>query len=124
MPDWTSEAARAATAAQEVQVVTRRRDGTLGRPRTIWVVADGDRVFIRSTNGRGADWFRSATATGSGQIRARGTAYDVRFTEVRDEADLAAADAAYRAKYGHYASIVDHLEDEGPRAATLEVHPA
>ena len=46
------------------------------------------------------------------------------FTEVHDEADLAAADAGYRAKYGHYASIVDHLEEDGPRAATLEVHPA
>lgn len=32
-------------------------------------------------------------------------------------------DTAYRAKYGHYASIVHHLEEEGPRAASLEVHP-
>jgi hypothetical protein len=87
-------------------------------------VAEGDRVFVRSTNGRGADWFRAAIATGSGRIHARGTAYDVVFTEVHDEADLAAADSGYRTKYGQYASIVDHLEEEGPRAATLEVHPA
>jgi hypothetical protein len=60
----------------------------------------------------------------NGRIRAGGTAYDVRFTEVRDEDDLEAADSAYRAKYGHYASIVDHLEEDGPRSATLEVHPA
>lgn len=80
--------------------------------------------FVRSTNGRGADWFRAAIATGAGQIHARGTAYDVRFTEVRDEAGLAAADAGYRAKYGHYPSVVEHLEEDGPRAATLEVHPA
>ena len=46
------------------------------------------------------------------------------FTEVHDEADLVTADAGYRTKYGHYASIVDHLEGEGPRAATLQVHPA
>lgn len=123
MSDWTSATARAVTAPREVQVVTRRRDGTLRRPRTIWIVSHGGRVFVRSTNGRSADWFRAATATGSGQIKARGAAYEVRFTEVREPADLAAADAAYRAKYGHYASIVDHLEEEGPRAATLEVHP-
>ena len=121
---WTSDTARAMTAPEEVQVATRRPDGTLRRPRTIWIVRDGERVFIRSTNGRGADWFRAATATGGGQIQARGTAYDVRFTEVHDEADLAAADAGYRAKYGHYASIVDHLAEAGQRAATLEVHPA
>ena len=124
MSTWTSDTARAMTAPEEVQVATRRPDGTLRRPRTIWIVRDGERVFIRSTNGRGADWFRAATATGGGQIQARGTAYDVRFTEVHDEADLAAADAGYRAKYGHYASIVDHLAEAGQRAATLEVHPA
>lgn len=124
MTTWISAAARDVTAPQEVQVATRRADGSLSRPRIIWIVRDGDRVFVRSTNGRGADWFRAAIATGAGQIHARGTAYDVRFTEVRDEAGLAAADAGYRAKYGHYPSVVEHLEEDGPRAATLEVHPA
>ena len=81
-------------------------------------------MFIRSTNGRTAAWFRAAIATGAGQIQTRSTAYDVTFTEVHDEFDLAAADAGYRSKYGHYASIVDHLEEAGPRAASLEVHPA
>lgn len=65
-------------------------------------------MLIRSTNGRGADWFRAAIATGSGRIHARGAAYNVVFTEVHDEPTLAAADAAYRAKYGYYTSIVDH----------------
>ena len=35
---------------------------------SLWIVGDGDRVFIRSTNGRGADWFRWAIATGTGRI--------------------------------------------------------
>jgi hypothetical protein len=72
---------------------------------------------------RTADWFRDAIATGTGQIVAGGTAYDVAFTEA-DDGDLAVVDAAYRRKYGQYASIVDHLEGDGPRAATLQVHPA
>lgn len=124
MPDWTTEALHALTSTEEVQLATRRRDRTLRGPRTIWVVTSGNRVFIRSTNGRTAAWFRAAIATGAGQIQARSTAYDVTFTEVHDENDLAAADAGYRSKYGHYASIVDHLEEAGPRAASLEVHPA
>jgi hypothetical protein len=123
MSTWTPETARAVTAPQEVQVATRRADGSLRRPRIIWIVRDGDRVFVRSTNGRTADWFRAATATGAGQIVVRGTAHDVTFTEAADD-DLARVDAAYRAKYGQYGSIVDHLEGPGPRAATLEVHPA
>ena len=123
MSTWTPQTAQALTAPQEVQVVTRRPDGSLRRPRIIWIVGDGDRVFIRSTNGRGADWFRGAVAAGTGQIVARGTTYEATFTEVTDDADLARADAGYRRKYGQYASIVDHLEEPGPRAATLEVHP-
>ena len=124
MSDWTVQSLRALESTEEVHLSTRRRDGTLRSPRIIWVVTSGRRAFIRSTNGRDAAWFRAAVATGAGHVDVRGTAYDVTFTEVHDEDDLAAADAAYRRKYGHYASIVDHLEEAGPRAATLEVHPA
>jgi hypothetical protein len=120
---WTPEAARAVTAPTEVRVLIRRPDGTLRRPRAIWIVRDGTDVFVRSMNGRTAAWFRGATATRSGQIVSGGTAYDVSFTEAA-EADLPRADAAYRAKYGRYGSIVDHMEEPGPRSATLQVHPA
>ncbi len=123
MNPWSPQETRTITSPQEVQVITRRRDGSLHRPRTIWVVSDRNRIFIRSTNGRTADWFRDAIATGTGQIVSGGTAYDVAFTEA-DDGDLAAVDAAYRLKYGQYASIVDHLEGDGPRAATLQVHLA
>jgi hypothetical protein len=122
--DWNSHQATLIAGPQEVQVITRRQDGSLGRPRTIWIVRDGERVFIRSTNGRGADWFRAATATGAGQIVAGGRTYEVFFDEVTDARDLAAVDAGYWAKYGHYRSIVDHLTEDGPRSATLHVTPA
>lgn len=124
MADWTSQALHDLATAEEVHLATRRADGTLRSPRIIWVVASGQRVFIRSTNGPTAVWYRAAIATGAGQLTSRATSHDVSFTHVDDEADLADADAAYRAKYGHYASIVDHLQESGPRAATLEVHPA
>lgn len=124
MKGWSTADAKALTAPQQVQVATRRADGTLRRPRTIWIVGSGDRVFVRSTTGRGSAWFQAAVATGGGQIDTGGAAYDVLFTEVRDDGDLVVADGGYRTKYGRYASIVDHLVEDGPRAATLEVHPA
>jgi hypothetical protein len=120
---WNSTDARAIAKPEEVRVVTRRRDGSLRRPKIIWIVGSGNRVFVRSTNGRSADWFRHAIATGSMQVIAGGTTYDVLITEVDGDA-LKIVDAAYRNKYGRYRSIVDHLEGEGPRSATLEVHPA
>ena len=122
MSTWNVQQAQQLTAPQEVGVATRRRDGSVRTPRVIWIVRSGDRVFIRSTNGRGADWFRWAIATGTGQIACGTTTFDVAFREV-DGADLDIVDDAYRDKYGHYASIVDHLEEDGPRAATLEVLP-
>lgn len=123
MPDWSTQDLHAFASTEEVQLTTRRANGTLRSPRIIWVVTSAERVFIRSTNGPGAAWYRAATATGAGQLTARGVTHDVTFTHVEDDADLAAADAGYRAKYGRYASIVDHLEEPGPRAATLEVRP-
>jgi len=123
MTPWSPADARAIAAPEEIQLTTRRQDGTRRKPRTIWILRDGDRVCVRSTNGRTADWFRAATTTGNGQVIAGGTTYDVAFRETED-GDLARVDAAYRAKYGRYASIVDHLEQAGPRAATLDVHPA
>ena len=120
MPDWSSQPAHLGLG----QVPGRDVRTGPAQSALIWVVTDGQRVFIRSTNGPGAAWYRAATATRAGQLTARSVAYDVTFTLVDDDADLAAADAGYRAKYGRYASIIDHLEEPGPRSATLEVHPA
>lgn len=123
MAEWTTEQAALIAASEEVQVITQRRDGSPRRPVTIWIVGDGDRVFIRSTNGRTASWFRGALLTGAGQIVAAGRTSEVSFTEA-DPSDLPAIDTAYRQKYGRYASIVDHLYQDGPREATLQVRPA
>ena len=123
MAGWTVEQAAQIAAPEEVQVITRRRDGSPRRPTTIWIVGDGDRVFVRSTNGRAAAWFRGAIATGTGRIVSGGRAFDVTFTEA-GPAELSDVDRAYRQKYRRYASIVDHLVTAGPRGATLQVRPA
>src|SRR5215213_1697357 len=123
MAGWTPEQVAEIAFPQEVQVITRRRDGSLRAPTTIWIVGDGDRLFVRSTNGPTAAWFRAAIGTGSGQIVSDGRVSDVTFAEAA-EADLAGVDTAYRQKYARYAGIVDHLLQDGPRSATLQVHPA
>ena len=123
MTGWTLEQATRIAAPQEVQVAARRPDGSLRRPTTIWIVGDGDRLYVRSTNGRTASWFRAAIASGTGQIVSGGTATDVTVTEAAD-ADLPAVDTAYRRKYGQDAAIVDHLVQAAPWGATLQVEPA
>ena len=118
---WSAVDAAALSSATEVDVVTTRRDGATAST-TIWIVADGLRVFVRSTNGAEAAWYRRATAR-PGAIVASGVRRAVRFAPVQGGADLDIVDAAYRHKYGGYASIVDHLQSTEPRAATLEVLP-
>jgi hypothetical protein len=41
---------------------SRQRDGSLARPRTIWVVRHGDDLYVRSVNGRTSAWFRGTQA--------------------------------------------------------------
>jgi len=94
-----------------------------GVPRTIWIIGDDTTVCIRSTNGRGADWFKAAIGAGTGQITAQRRTWDVAFHEVDDEAALSAVDAAYRTRCHRFASIVDHLTSPRPRPATLRVDP-
>ena len=68
----------------------------------------------------------SARRTGKGKIIAGGTTYVVAFRETED-GDLARVDAACRAKYGRYASIVDHFEQAGlreERTVDVEGSPA
>jgi hypothetical protein len=47
MSAWTNEELTRVGTATELQIASRRRDGTLRRPRTIWVVRVGDDLYRR-----------------------------------------------------------------------------
>jgi hypothetical protein len=66
MPAWTSGELDTIGTAEELKLASVRRDGTLRRPVTMWVVRDGDDLYIRSVNGRGSSWFRGAQTTPPG----------------------------------------------------------
>ncbi|HET7397808.1 MAG TPA: DUF2255 family protein [Intrasporangium sp.] len=134
MSTWTPAQLADLRQAEEICVAPARDDGRQLRERIIWVVtspagqgphdatSDG-RVFVRSTNGPTASWFRAARRSRRGHITTPAGTIDVTFDPV-DAADLARVDEAYRAKYGRrYRSIVEHLLGPGPRQATLELHP-
>jgi hypothetical protein len=61
MTGWTSDELTRIGTTPELQLTSRRRDGTLGQPRTIWVVRVGDDLYVRS--GRGAATMRSRPAS-------------------------------------------------------------
>jgi hypothetical protein len=124
MSAWTSEELRKIGAAEELQIASLRRDGTLRNPVTIWVVRLGDDLYIRSVNGRAGAWFRGTQVRHEGNIRAGGVDKDVTFVEEADLEINAQIDAAYRTKYRRYAaSIISTIVSPKARAATIKLVP-
>ena len=123
---WTDDELRRVGAATELQIATRRDDGSLRPYVTIWTVRAGDHLYVRSAYGADNPWFRRATASGSGRIRAGGIERDVTFTPISelDAATLAAVDAAYHAKYDRYGpQIVGTVTGAHAAPVTLRLVP-
>ena len=123
MTTWTSDELKKIEAAEELRIASLRKDGTLRNPVIIWVVRVGDDLYVRSVNGRTGSWFRGMQARHQGHLRAGGVDKDVTFVEDDSPALSEQIDAAYRAKYRHYPSAVDHINSPAARAATVKLVP-
>ena len=109
--------------ADELQIASRRDDGTLRPFVTIWAVRAGDDVYIRSAHGPDNGWFRRALASGSGRVRAGGVEKDVTFEHV--ETGHGEIDSAYHAKYDRYgARIVGSVVSAESHEATFRLLPS
>ena len=123
MTMWTSDELNKIGTAEELQIASLRRDGTLRNPVTIWVVRVGDNLYIRSVNGRNSAWFRGTEVRHEGHIRAGGVDKDVTFLEESDSSINDQIDTAYATKYRRYASIVNSMVTPTVRAATIKLVP-
>jgi len=122
MTAWRSDELSSIEGADELDLASVRRDGTLRNPVTIWVVRHGDDLYVRSVNGRAGAWFRGAQDRHEARIHAGDVEKDVLLVETDDVNDE--IDAAYRAKYRRYAArIVDTVVTPEARAATLKLVP-
>jgi hypothetical protein len=119
---WTNDELRAIGAAQELEVQPARPDGTFDKPVTIWVVRQGDDLYVRSWLGPRAAWFRGVQDRHEGRIRAGGVERDVTLVDVAEKPVNAAIDVAYRAKYGNsrYATA---MVTEPARSTTIRLLP-
>ncbi len=124
MANWTMDELEKIGAAEELQIQSLRRDGTLRNPVTIWVVRVGDDLYIRSVYGRGSGWFRGTQTRHEGHIHAGGVDKDVSFVEESDPNVNEQIDAAYRTKYRRYAaSIINSTLTPEARSATIKLVP-
>lgn len=125
MPAWTNDELNRIGMAEELRIASRRGDGTLRRPVTIWVVTHEDALYVRAVNGRTSGWFRGTQVRHLGHISAGGVDKDVMFEEVETDDTLNdQIDGAYRIKYRRYAaSIIKSIISVQARAATIRLVP-
>lgn len=123
MTAWTRQELDRLGAAEELEITTARRDGSLRRT-PIWVVRLGDDLYVRSYRGADGAWYRRTTGQAGARINAAGIERDVA-VDPAPEATLPAVDDAYRSKYARYAD--DYLPPmlAAPAVdATLRLRPA
>jgi hypothetical protein len=124
MDVWTKDEVEKIGAADELQVASVRRDGTLSNAVTIWIGRVGDDLYVRSYKGHGGAWFRVAQLRHEGRIRAGGIEKDVTFVEENDPGINDKVDAAYRTKYRRYgAQYVAAMVAAEARSTTMKLVP-
>jgi hypothetical protein len=121
MTRWASDQLDKVGRAEEVQIASVRRDGTLGKPVTVWVIRHGDDLYVRSVRGKKAHWFRGTQERHEGRVRAGAVQQDVVFVDADHDIDDE-VDADYRAKYRRYAgSILNSVLTPEARATTMKL---
>jgi hypothetical protein len=123
MTMWTRDELNKIGNAEELEIASLRRDGSLRKPVTIWVVRIGDDLYVRSVNGRTSAWFRGVQVRYEGRIWAGGVEKDVTFVEEADPGINDQIDAAYRTKYRRYPQYVAPMMIPEARAATIKLVP-
>ena len=122
MPGWTADELKRIGEAEELDLASMRRDGTLRKPVTMWVVRVGDDLFVRAYKGRTSPWFVGAISHHEGHVSAGGVEKDVKFVEAGGETLHERVDAAYRSKYHRYAgSILASVLTTDAQAATIRL---
>ncbi len=123
MTQWTKDVLTKIGRAEELEIASLRRDGTLRKPVTIWAVRYDDSLYVRSVNGRTAAWFRGTQERHEGRIWAGGVEKDVTFVDAGHDIDDE-VDAAYRAKYRRYAGrILNSVLTPEARFTTIKLVP-
>jgi hypothetical protein len=123
MSHWTPEELTRIANAEELAVTATGTDGATRKPVTVWVVRDGDALYVRSYKGKDGAWYRNVSKR-SGRVRAAGIERDVEFAHADDTTLNDRIDEAYRAKYArHGSAFVDPMVADQARATTLRLNP-
>ncbi len=121
---WASEELQQLGTAHELEIASRRADGTLRGWVPIWVVSTGGQVYVRTWYRRDTGWFGQVLTSRRARVRVPGLEADVAVEDAGESTPglRAEIDAAYRAKYGPHGGTERMVTDEAA-AATLRISP-
>ncbi len=122
MTPWTTDELERIGRTRELELASPGADGLLRKAVTIWVVRQGDDLYVRSWRGPGSAWFRRVQSRHEGRIRAGGVEKDVTLIDTDDPRVNAAIDVRYRAKYGN-SRYVTPMVTEPARSTTIKLVP-
>jgi hypothetical protein len=124
---WTPDQLERIGAAEELELATRRPDGTAHKWVPIWVVAVDGQVYVRTWHRRTTGWFGRVLTEPRARIRVPGLEADVTVEDVGEGPGQlrSSVDEAYRMKYGRYGqTTVGQMVSDAAAAATLRLFPS
>ncbi len=83
----------------EIEIETSREPGAPVHRTVIWIVVDGDAVYVRSVRGRSGRWYRELTANPRGAVHAGGRRVAVDARPAADDISNARVSVLLRQKY-------------------------
>jgi hypothetical protein len=98
--------------AREIDIETSRGRGAPTHRTTIWAVADGDEVYIRSLRGDSGRWYRELVANPEAVVHVEGEQVPVRAVHAADDESVERTSAGMRRKYGESRSLDSMLQDD------------
>ena len=122
MAGWPADVLDALAVEREIDIETTSPEGELHHT-TIWVVVDGDDVFVRSVHGQAGRWYQELTSRGEGALYLGGGRVPVRPIAATDADSVARCSRAFEAKYADDPSMPPMLEP-GTLETTLRLVPA
>ena len=125
MGSFSDDVLRAAAREREVTLTTVGRKSGKEHRVTIWITADGRRLFIRSGQGLRRQWPQNLIARGEGELQLGKLRVKVKPRLVTDPAEARAVSALYRKKYGPFVRASKPNQPLTPgEQATFELIPA
>jgi hypothetical protein len=108
--------------AREIEIETRERDDAPAHRTTIWVVVDGNDVFVRSYRGNEGRWYREISSHPDAIVHLNGESQPVRASPASDPESAQRASDGYRRKYSDSSAVDSMLTDE-VLPTTLRLEP-